>query len=71
MDQERENPDKLLTITQAAARLGVNKKTLRSWADRGYVPHIKTPTKYRLFDPAALDAFAASMRLEPTGKLAA
>ena len=63
--------DKLLTITEAAARLGVNKKTLRSWADRGFIPHIKTPTKYRLFEPAALEDFMRKMRIEPTGKLAA
>jgi excisionase family DNA binding protein len=66
-----ESPGKLLTIAQAAARLGVNKKTLRTWADRGYIPHVKTPTKYRLFEPAALEEFARLMRVEPTGKLAA
>jgi excisionase family DNA binding protein len=66
-----EDPDKLLTIAQAAKRLGVNQKTLRSWADRGFIQHVRTPTKYRLFEPAVLAEFAESMRMGPTGKLAA
>jgi excisionase family DNA binding protein len=72
MSDEREGAGgKLLTISEAAARLGVNKKTLRAWADRGFIPHVKTPTNYRLFEPAALEEFMAKMRVEPTGKLAA
>jgi excisionase family DNA binding protein len=72
MSDEREGaPGKLLTISEAAARLGVNKKTLRAWADRGFIPHVKTPTNYRLFEPAVLEDFMAQMRVEPTGKLAA
>ena len=62
---------KLLTITEAAARLRVNKKTLRAWADRGFIEHVRTPTGYRLFDPEVLDAFAESLRVGPESKLAA
>jgi excisionase family DNA binding protein len=41
--------DKLLTISQAAEQLGVNQKTLRSWADKGLVPHTRLPSGYRRF----------------------
>ena len=68
MDEER---GKLLTISEAADRLGVNKKTLRAWADKGFIEHIVTPTKYRLFEPAVLEEFAESLRVGPQGKLAA
>jgi excisionase family DNA binding protein len=64
-------PEKLLTVTEAAARLGVNVKTMRAWADRGFIEHVRTPTKYRLFEPAVLEDFMRKMRVEPTGKLAA
>ena len=63
--------NKLLTISQAAERLGVHQKTLRAWADKGLVAHVKTPTGYRLFDPADLDRLRFEMRIEPEGKIAA
>jgi excisionase family DNA binding protein len=69
MDQDQEG--KLLSVTEAAKLLGVNVKTLRAWADRGFLPHIRTPTKYRLFERSALEEFMATMRIEPTGKLVA
>lgn len=61
--------NRLLTISQAAERLGVHQKTLRAWADKGLVAHVKTPTGYRLFDPEELDRLQAEMRVE--SKLAA
>lgn len=39
----------MLSISQAAQRLHVNPKTLRSWADKGFVPHSRTPSGYRRF----------------------
>jgi excisionase family DNA binding protein len=63
--------NQLLTISQAAERLGVHQKTLRAWADKGLIAHIKTPTGYRLFDPADIDQLQAEMRIEPEGKIAA
>ena len=63
--------NKLLTISQAAERLGVHQKTLRAWADKGLIGHVKTPTGYRLFDPADIDRLQAEMRIEPEGKIAA
>ncbi len=59
----------LLSISEAAERLGVNKKTLRAWADKGHIEHVRTPTGYRLFDPEVLEAFAASLRVGPERKI--
>jgi excisionase family DNA binding protein len=50
----------LLSVTEAAERLGVNKKTLRAWADSGRIEHIKTPGGWRLFAPEALDRFTVN-----------
>ena len=53
--------ERLLTITEAAKRLGVHQQTLRSWADKGLVPVVKLPSGYRRFEPAALDRVRAEM----------
>jgi excisionase family DNA binding protein len=66
MVQERR---RLLTVAQAAAALGVSGNTLRNWADKGLIPHVKTPTGYRRFDPDEIEAFRAKMEAE--GKAAA
>ena len=62
---------RFLTISEAADRLGVNQKTLRAWADKGLVAHIKTPTGYRRFDPSDIDRLEQDMRVEAEGKAAA
>lgn len=41
--------DKLLTISEAARRIGVHPNTLRGWADKGLVKHVKLPSGYRRF----------------------
>lgn len=51
---------RMLTIAQAAARLGVHQATLRDWADKGKVPHVRLPSGYRRFDPDRIDALLAS-----------
>jgi len=56
---------RLLTISQAARRLGVHPNTLRGWADRGLVPMIKLPSGYRRFDPDAIEQERQKMGLEP------
>jgi excisionase family DNA binding protein len=61
----------LLTISEAADRLGVNQKTLRSWADKGFVAHVRTPTGYRRFEPSVIEQLIADMQVGPQGKLAA
>jgi len=62
---------RLLTISEAAARLGVNQKTLRSWADKGLVAHIRTPTGYRRFDPEVIEQLEVDMQMGVQGKAAA
>ncbi len=55
---------RLLTISQAAARLEIHPDTLRAWADKGLVPVVRTPTGYRRFDPEEIDRLRAEMGLE-------
>ena len=49
MTQERAGP-RLLTISEAAAMLGISPNTLRRWADQGVVKTIKLPSGYRRFE---------------------
>ena len=56
---------RLLTISEAAARLGVHANTLRGWADRGLVPVIKLPSGYRRFDPDVIERERQRMGLPP------
>jgi putative resolvase len=65
----QQHASRLLTISQAASRLGVHPDTLRAWADKGLVPVIRTPTGYRRFDPAAVERVREEMGL--AGKAAA
>ncbi len=57
MDQER-----LLTISQAAARLGISPSTLRVYADKGDVPSVRLPSGYRRFDPDAIERIVREWR---------
>lgn len=59
----QESP-KLLTISQAAARLGVHPNTLRSWADKGLVPHVKLPSGYRRFTEEQIEQTRKEMGLD-------
>ena len=59
---------RLLNVTEAARRLGIHPHTLRSWADKGLVPVVRTLTGYRRFDPDEIDRVIEEMR---SGKLAA
>ncbi len=63
---------RLLTISQAAARLGVHQNTLRTWADKGLVAHVKLPSGYRRFTVAEIERLRQEMGLEAAeGKAAA
>lgn len=61
--------NRLLTIAQAADRLGVHQKTLRRWADKGMVPVVKLPSGYRRFDPVDVERVRAEMRGDAPGQL--
>ena len=63
MPDERRAP-RLLTISQAAAMLGVHQQTLRAWADKGLVPHAKLPSGYRRFHVADIERLRREMGLE-------
>ncbi len=56
-----DKPAKLMGITQAAKLLGVHPLTLRSWAEKRYVPHYRTPGGHRRFRRDELLAFIAEM----------
>ena len=58
---------RLLTIAQLAERLGVHVNTVRNWANRGLIPHIKLPSGYRRFKPEEVERFAQEMGLGETG----
>jgi excisionase family DNA binding protein len=51
---EMEGPA-LLSISDAAKRLGVHINTLRRWADQGEVKAVRLPSGYRRFEPAEVD----------------
>ena len=55
---------RLLTISEAAQLLGVHQKTLRAWADKGLVPHVRLPSGYRRFDRADVERLVEEMRVE-------
>ncbi len=51
----------LLGITRASKVLGVHPRTLRRWADEGYVPHVQTPGGHRRFLRGDLEQFVRRM----------
>ncbi len=57
-------PPRLLTISQAAARLGVHPDSLRRWADKGLVAMVKLPSGYRRFEPQEIERVRAEMGLK-------
>lgn len=54
-----------LNVTQAARRLGVHQNTLRQWADKGRVKHIRLMSGVRRFDPDEIERIRVEMGLEP------
>jgi excisionase family DNA binding protein len=62
---------RLLTIGEAARRLGVHQKTLRAWANRGLVRHVKLPSGHRRFVEADIEGLRQAMMVEPESKVAA
>ena len=61
-----DNATRLLTITQAATRLGISVRTLRSYADKGLVPVVRLPSGFRRFDPETVDRIRREWESEPT-----
>jgi excisionase family DNA binding protein len=65
--------ERMLNIADAAAIVGVHKNTLRAWADKGLVPHVKLPSGYRRFRLSEMRRIARDMEQQGTleGKVAA
>jgi excisionase family DNA binding protein len=53
----------LLSVDEAAARLGVSKYTLRGWLFQRRLPHVKLGRRV-LVDPNDLDRFIETSRIE-------
>ena len=57
---ERSDPGRLgLTVSQAAAELGVSENTIRRWSNAGHLEAYRTPGGQRRFSREAIDAFMA------------
>ena len=50
-----------LTVSQAAAELGVSENTVRRWADAGYIGVYRTPGGQRRFSEEAVEEFMLSV----------
>ena len=55
------NP-RLMSVSEAAAYLGVSPASLRKWSNSGLVPTYRTPGGQRRYSVEDLDAFMRSMR---------
>ncbi len=52
---------RLLTVSQAAALLGVHPDTLRAWTNKGLVPVTRLPSGQRRFTTEQLDEIQRGM----------
>ena len=50
-----EEENKLLTLGEAAERLGVHENTMRKWADQGIIPVVRRPGGHRRFQPEVIE----------------
>jgi MerR family transcriptional regulator, repressor of the yfmOP operon len=57
----------LLTVRDAAERLGVTPRTLKYYEERGLVTPSRSEGRYRLYDEADLERFARILRLRAIG----
>ncbi|RQS66128.1 MerR family transcriptional regulator [Burkholderia sp. Bp8963] len=60
-------PTPLLTVSDAAARLGVTPRTLKYYEERGLVTPSRSEGRYRLYDESDLERFARILRLRALG----
>ena len=60
-----EEDKKMLTLTEAAARLKVHPNTLRKWSDEGRVPTVRRPGGggYRRFEPESIEELRRELGL--------
>ena len=60
--------EKTLSASEAAAYLGVHVKTIRAWADRGWVRSIRWPNGWRRFRRSDLDDMRRRMEAGDAGE---
>jgi excisionase family DNA binding protein len=61
----------LLTAGEAAEYLGVHIKTVRAWADKGWLASVRWPNGWRYFRREDLDEMRVKLGLSLAGKTAA
>ena len=59
---EQQPRREILSVSEAAEHLGFHKATIRRWADKGVLPHFRTPGGQRRFYVDELDSFLASLQ---------
>ncbi|MEJ2673525.1 MAG: helix-turn-helix domain-containing protein [Deltaproteobacteria bacterium] len=57
-------PKGLLTVDEAAQRLGISKHSLRGWVSQRRIPHVKIGRR-TLFNPTDLDNLIKAFTVEP------
>jgi len=57
----------VLTVREAAARLGVTPRTLKYYEELGIVMPVRSESRYRLYKPADLDKLARALRMRSLG----
>lgn len=58
--------DRLIEVREAAKTLGVHENTVRRWADRGLIGHLRNPSGVRRLRAEDVDALRRQMEL-PAG----
>jgi excisionase family DNA binding protein len=61
---EKRHPGDLVTVEEAARRIGVSKHTLRGWVSQRRIPFVKIGRR-TLFSHSGLDEFIRSCTVEP------
>ncbi len=54
----------LIGLTEAARLLGVHQNTLRNWADKGLIAHVRLPSGHRRFEVQEVDRLREEMGVE-------
>ena len=60
-------PSELLTVRDAAERLGVTPRTLKYYEERGLLTPSRSEGRYRLYDENDLERFGRALRLRSLG----
>ena len=61
---DQENQPELISLTAAAKLLGIHQNTLRNWADKGLIAHVRLPSGHRRFTFAEIRRLRDEMAVE-------